>query len=148
MATPIRKAVETDAVDAITTLHRSITELCVADHKHDAHEIDAWLSNKTVEAWSKWVARNDAVLLVAIRDKTIVGVGMATFRGEILLNYVHPDARYSGVSKALLAAMEEELRSHDATHCQLETTNTARRFYEKRGFEQDRENASILLKCL
>ena len=148
MEIQIRKAIEADAVDAIGTLHLSITELCVADHKNDAQEIEAWLRNKTVEAWKKWVARKDAVVLVAFRDKTVVGIGMVSLRGEILLNYVHPDARFSGVSKALLAAMERELRSCDIHRCELESTITARCFYERCGYTQEKDNAAILSKSL
>ncbi|GAW34572.1 putative acetyltransferase [Roseovarius sp. A-2] len=144
----IRTATASDAAGAICTLHRSITELCVADHENDAEKIEAWLGNKTVGAWERWVARDDAVLLVALREKTVVGIGMAALRGEILLNYVHPDARFSGVSKAVLAAMERDLRSCKVPRCELESTMTARCFYESCGYTQGKDNAAILSKSL
>ena len=99
----IRQAMEADAVEAVNTLRRSITELCVADHQNDPSEIEAWLGNKTVETWRQWIARDNAVVLVAERERKIIGVGMASLSGDILLNYVHPDARYGGVSKAILS---------------------------------------------
>jgi hypothetical protein len=37
-----------------------------------------WLGKKTVAAWAMWIARDDAVVLVAEKDREIDGVGMAT----------------------------------------------------------------------
>ncbi|MET0137076.1 MAG: GNAT family N-acetyltransferase, partial [Sphingobium sp.] len=54
--------------------------------------------------------------------------------GHILLNYVSPDDRWRGVSKALLAHMEVEALRHAAERCTLETTETARLFYEANGY--------------
>lgn len=148
MEIQIRRATEADAVDAINTLHRSITELCIADHQGNAQELENWLGNKTVEAWKKWIDRDDAVVFVADRDNRVVGVGMATLSGTILLNYVHPDVRFSGVSKAILAALEEELRSYNVQHCRLESTITAQPFYERSGYNLESDNTSIHLKLL
>ena len=44
--------------------------------------------------------RGDATVLVGIKASEIVGVGIVDHYGEVLLNYVRPDARFSGVSKA------------------------------------------------
>jgi GNAT superfamily N-acetyltransferase len=56
--------------------------------------------------------------------------------GEILLNYVSPDARFRGASGALLAAMEARASERGATRCTLISTETARRFYQARGYEE------------
>jgi GNAT superfamily N-acetyltransferase len=45
-------------------------------------------------------------LLVAVERYTILAVGSVTDAGEITLNYVSPDARFRGVSRALLGALE------------------------------------------
>jgi GNAT superfamily N-acetyltransferase len=144
----IRRATGADAPEAVNTLRRSITELCTADHQGDARELASWLGNKTVRSWADWIARDDAFVLVATGHQAVVGVGMATFEGEVLLNYVHPDARFSGVSKALLAAVEAELRSRGVRQCRLESTITARRFYEGCGFLPEAANALLLTKSL
>ena len=125
MGITIREARAADAGAAIETLRRSIAELCLADHQGDAQEIADWLANKTVESWHAWGTR---------RDAAIVGVGMVTLAGEILLNYVHPEARFVGVSKALLGAMEERLRAGQVQTCHLTSTLTAREFYESCGY--------------
>lgn len=148
MVIQIRRATENDAVKAIDTLHRSITELCVADHQNDPSEIGSWVGNKTVNTWQKWIARDDAIVVVAERDSEIVGVGMASLSGEIMLNYVHPDVRFCGVSKSILAAIEKTLGSLDVQRCRLESTITAQSFYESCGFRPESKNALILFKVL
>lgn len=128
----------------MSTLRRSITELCLADHNGDADRLERWLSNKTVAHWATWIARDDAVLLVAERDAEVVGVGAATFSGEVLLNYVHPEARFAGVSKALLAALEAEVWRHGARRCRLQSTITARTFYAACGYRPDPDGETFL----
>jgi N-acetylglutamate synthase-like GNAT family acetyltransferase len=144
----IRQATDADADEAVSTLRRSITELCVADHQNDPVEIEDWLSNKTVETWRQWIARADAVVLVAERDGKIIGVGMITLSGNILLNYVHPVARFSGVSKAILSGLEDVLRSREIRRCRLESTKTARSFYERCGFRPEASDALLFSKYL
>ena len=134
MTLTIRHALEADAPHAIDVLRRSISELCAADHGDDAKATEAWLRNKTVAAWAQWIARDDATVLVAGMRGEILGVGMLDARGDVLLNYVRPDARFTGVSTALLAAMEDAARARGATRLFLESTQTARRFYQHRGY--------------
>lgn len=43
----IRDAVAEDAIEACEALRRSITELCVADHRNDPDLLANWLRNKT-----------------------------------------------------------------------------------------------------
>ncbi|HEY5207100.1 MAG TPA: GNAT family N-acetyltransferase, partial [Roseiarcus sp.] len=80
------------------------------------------------------IARKDATVLVALKTDAIVGVGMVTNEGEVLLNYVSPDTRFGGVSRALLRALEDRSRERGATPCRLESTETARRFYCSNGY--------------
>lgn len=140
----IRRGTATDGAAAILTLRRSISELCHADHNGAADRLAGWLANKTVANWTHWIARDDAVVLVAERDGAVVGVGAATFGGEILLNYVHPEARFSGVSKALLAALEAELWRHGARRCHLQSTITARALYIACGYRPEDDGESFV----
>jgi GNAT superfamily N-acetyltransferase len=63
--------------------------------------------------------------------------GCVTNSGEITLNYVSPDTRFRGVSKALLRALEARAIEQGNERCTLSSTETARRFYLARGFTQD-----------
>jgi hypothetical protein len=47
MKITIQNGCEADAPAAISVLHHSISQLCVADHRGDKNEITDWLSNKT-----------------------------------------------------------------------------------------------------
>jgi GNAT superfamily N-acetyltransferase len=130
----IRRATHTDAVEGIQVLRRSIQELCTADHGGDEEKIAAWNANKTPQMWMLWIGEGEADLYVAVEAGTIVGVAMLGRTGSILLNYVSPDARWRGVSKALLAHMEGVARAKDLTQCTVESTKTARAFYEAAGY--------------
>lgn len=54
--------------------------------------------------------------------------------GEITLNYVSPEARFQGVSKTLVAALERRARERGSIRCTLSSTKTARRFYLDAGY--------------
>src|SRR5690349_17717078 len=104
MSFSIRDALAQDADAACDVLRRSIVELCVADHRNESAILEAWLANKQPAIVASWIARPDNSVLVAEQDGMIVAVGSVTNGGEIQLNYVAPEARFRGVSRALLEA--------------------------------------------
>jgi GNAT superfamily N-acetyltransferase len=132
----VRDAQFEDAEEACLVMKRSIVELCEADHRGDRALVAAWLSNKTPDIVRGWMRRVDASYLVAIDRGAIAAVGAVTDGGEILLNYVSPDARFRGASAALLVSMEARAAERGATRCTLTSTETARRFYRARGYEE------------
>jgi GNAT superfamily N-acetyltransferase len=132
----IRDAAPEDARAACEVMRRSIAELCVADHRNDPAILQRWLSSKTPEIFESWI-RPDNSVLVAIEENSILAVGSVTNAGEITLNYVSPDARFRGVSTALLAALETRAIERGNNRCRLTSTETARRFYLARGYSED-----------
>jgi GNAT superfamily N-acetyltransferase len=76
-------------------------------------------------------------VLVAVERGTILAVGSVTDAGEITLNYVSPDARFRGVSRALLGALEARAIQRGNLRCALTSTETARRFYNANGYIED-----------
>jgi Acetyltransferase (GNAT) domain len=138
----IRDATPEDGPAACEVIKRSIAELCVVDHRNDPAVLQRWLNNKTPEIFRSWI-RPDNSLLVAIENDHILAVGCVTTDGEITLNYVSPDARFCGVSTALLANLEKRAIEQGNEVCKLESTETARRFYLARGIpKKDRPAAS------
>jgi GNAT superfamily N-acetyltransferase len=134
----IREACAADAAAACAVLRRSIAELCAADHNNDPAFLHGWLANKTPDNVAAWISDPGNVVYVAVDGEAIAGVASMSKDGRISLNYVSPDARFKGVSKALLAALERKAAELGLTHCRLESTKTARRFYEAAGYrEQD-----------
>ena len=143
MAYTIRRAVKSDAAAACEVVRRSIIELCAADHRGDRETLAKWLKNKTAAHFEDWIASDRSVALVAERAEAIVGVGLMNLSGAIHLLYVSPDARFSGVSKALLAALEEEAAAAGISDIRLESTVTAQRFYANAGYSRDCDATSV-----
>jgi GNAT superfamily N-acetyltransferase len=130
----IRDATPADAEAACEVMRRSIAELCEPDHHNDPKILAAWLANKQPRIFEAWLAEPDNSVLVAVREGRIVSVGAVRDSGEITLNYVSPDARFKGVSRALLAALEQRAIDRGKRRCFLASTATARRFYLAHGY--------------
>ncbi len=137
MPIEIRAAVAADALAACEVLRRSISELCVADHGNEPAILGRWLANKTPEIIASWIARSDNSVLVAVEGGTILAIGSVTDAGEITLCYVSPDARFRGISRALLRALETRAAERGNKRCTLHSTVTARRFYRAAGYNED-----------
>ena len=133
----IRDALPADAPAACIVLKRSIVELCEADHQNDPNILVRWLGNKTHENFCAWVRQSDNSLLVAVENDVILAVGSVTDAGTIGLNYVSPDARFRGVSRALLRALEARAAERGNHRCSLTSTETARRFYLSNGYVEE-----------
>jgi GNAT superfamily N-acetyltransferase len=133
----IREASIEDGEAACEVIRRSIIELCAADHQGDAAQLAAWLDNKTPDNVRSWIAHADNSFLVAVEQDVIVGVAAATKAGEITLNYVAPEARLRGVSRALLGALESRARARGNPRCTLTSTATALPFYVANGYVED-----------
>ena len=110
----IRDATPADTHQIVTCLRRSITELCAEDHHNDPAILDRWLENKTAEQVEKWLSNTGWSMLVAVEQGKVISVGFVSHGGDIAMNYVLPDARFQGVSRAMVRAMEARARSHGA----------------------------------
>lgn len=129
----IRDAVAEDAVAACRVMRRSIIELCIADHRNEQQVLASWLGNKTTQNFLSWIKPSNS-LLVGIDGDCLLAVGCVTGSGEITLNYISPDARFRGHSRAMLAALEACAREKGNSHTHLESTVTAHRFYLRNGY--------------
>jgi len=130
----IRDATPEDAIAACHVLKESISRLCVADHRNDPAILTAWLANKTPEMVATWATQKGNSLLLAVEGDAVAAVGSVTDAGEITLNYVAPNARFRGVSRALLKALEARAIERGNSRCTLTSTETAHRFYLSAGY--------------
>ena len=130
----IRDATPADTHQIVTCLRRSITELCAEDHHNDPAILDRWLENKTAEQVEKWLSNTGWSMLVAVEQGKVISVGFVSHGGDIAMNYVLPDARFQGVSRAMVRAMEARARSHGAERFVVVSTTTALRFYARQGY--------------
>jgi GNAT superfamily N-acetyltransferase len=131
----IREACMEEAEELCAVVRRSITELCHADHQGDAATISLWLANKTAENMRRWIAQT--YVFVAAEQGRILGVGAMKQTGEITLNYVSPDARFRGVSKALLRRLELQGSELGVRTITLGSSLTALRFYDSAGYRRN-----------
>ncbi len=130
----IRPAVLSDASKACETMRRSIAELCVADHRSDTAVVGRWLANKTPEVFAAWLKDDSNTVLVADHAGLIAAVGAVNDDGEITLNYVSPDFRFQGVSKMMLAGLEDVSLKQGNAGTTLFSTKTAHGFYRAAGY--------------
>ncbi|MGB0504952.1 MAG: GNAT family N-acetyltransferase [Pikeienuella sp.] len=130
----IRVACAADAKRASTLLVRSITQLCHADHQGDVAEIDEWTANKTPANLRTWIDNPDLIFLVSETLTGLAGLAAGDKTGAVHLNYVDPDHRFTGVSRALLSMLEAKMAAAGATNGQLTSTLTAKRFYLSQGW--------------
>ena len=133
----IRDATPEDAIAACDVLKESISRLCVADHRNDPAILNAWLANKTPEIVAAWAVQKGNALLLAVEGDAVLAVGSVTDAGEITLNYVAPGARFRGISRALLSALEARAAERGNKRCKLTSTATAHRFYLSAGYRED-----------
>lgn len=131
----IRGVEPADAKAMSDVLIASIRHLCTEDHNNIAHALARWTANKTPDGVRAMMGDPELVLFVAERDGDTAAVGGITGGGEIVLNYVDPQHRFTGVSRALLIAMEEALRRNGIREAHLVSTRTAHRFYRDAGWQ-------------
>ncbi|WP_160170450.1 GNAT family N-acetyltransferase [Afipia sp. P52-10] len=136
----IRPARLEEAAAICAVLRRSITELCVADHQNNPDWLDEWLANKQPEIVAGWIADPENCLLVAVAGERVLAAGCIKRSGAIMLNYVSPDARFRGVSRAMLRALEAVARRNGCREVTLTSTLTAHDFYLAAGYT-DRDDA-------
>jgi len=130
----VRKAQLSDAESCCTVLCASIRELCVADHQNNKKIVDSWTSNKTPDNLRRWIQDPHSTIYVAEISGSIAGVGGLNDLTNITLNYVSPDFRFTGVSKAMLATLESTVYNARTGIAKLTSTQTAHNFYKTAGW--------------
>ena len=91
-------------------------------------------ANKTETSIGGWIGSAHHIALVADREHAVVGFGLLNRSGKLALLYVAPAARFAGISKALLATLEQEAIDAGIKDISLESSMTARRFYQRCGY--------------
>jgi GNAT superfamily N-acetyltransferase len=118
-------------------MRRSIFELCSADHHNDPVTLGRWLANKTTEIVASWIINSGNSILVAVESGIVLAVGSVTDAGEISLNYVSPDARFRGVTRELLMALETRGRNEGTGDALFSVLKRPHRFYRAAGYIDD-----------
>ena len=133
----VRQAEPEDAEAAVEVLRRSITELCTADHCGDANTIATWLANKTPKNFRSWLANAENFCVVAEQGDRLLGVGLIHRSGKIRLCYLAPGSQRQGIGRAIYLALEEQAKAWGLSGLNLESTFSARAFYESVGYRSE-----------
>jgi len=133
-APTVRAATAADIPAMSVVLTASIRELCQADHQNRSEVLSGWLRNKSEAGVRDMLESEPTTLYVAEIEGQVAGVGATMNDGSIRLNYVSPDFRFRGVSRALMAHMEEALRTAGFEFATLNSSTTAHRFYQEAGW--------------
>ena len=98
-----------------------------------------WSGERTgLGKWfERWIEADENLSFVAVAGSRVCGFALLQREGFLRLLYVAPEARLQGVSKAMLAAVEDTARSLGLAELKLESSYTARDFYAARGYEPD-----------
>jgi len=126
-------------------LVRSIAESCNKDHHNDPEILESWLANKTIENIRYWI-QNNRTYCAKLRSGEIVGVLQVNSENKILLNYVDPNYTDKGIGTNLLRKLENEIGSGKEIF--VESTETAKPFYLKKGFTQREIQTNNLSKII
>lgn len=140
----VMRASSADAHEIAQLLRRSIVELCTSDHGNDPDRIEPWLARKTAESIETWIDGPGGTFVAQDHDKKVLGFGMGSPQGHVLLNYVLPEARFTGVSKALMRAVEDYFRDRGLDEVHLKSTSTAEGFYRGLGYTETGESDTDL----
>ena len=135
----IVKAKSEYAQQVCDVIKQSIQVLCVSDHKNDSDIIDSWLSNKTVSNCRSWIESKQNKSFVMIEEGVVSGISMIGSNGYIYLCYVHPDKVGFGIGKSLLSACETQAFEWSLSEITVDSTLTAKSFYESQGFHKNGE---------
>jgi GNAT superfamily N-acetyltransferase len=134
MTLHVRPSRPEDAAAACQVVRDAIEQCCAEDHEGSPTRLAAWLRNKTPDNFLAWIERDDLFGVVAEDETGVVGFGMVSVEGELLLCYVAPLVLHQGAGKAMLQAMEQWATTIGLTGLRLESTQTALAFYGRHGF--------------
>jgi putative acetyltransferase len=133
----LRPFLPADASVLAEIFQASIEELTGEDYSEAQQAAWASLADDA-EAFGERLAQN-LTLVATIGGST---VGFASLKGadHIDLLYVHPAAVGQGVARLLAEALEKLAGARGAKRLTADVSDTARDFFEKRGYEAQRRN--------
>jgi putative acetyltransferase len=116
----------------------AITELTSDDYSEAQQE--AWAASAEDEA--AFAARlGKQLTLVATLQGSPVGFASLAGREKLDMLYVHPGAAGHGVAAMLVDALEKLAAARGATKLSVDASDTARGFFEKRGYVAQQRNS-------
>ncbi|NIX76971.1 GNAT family N-acetyltransferase [Microvirga terricola] len=136
----LRPFLPDDAEMLVSIYHASVMELAEEDYSEAQRE--AWAAIADDESFVKRLA--GGVTLLATMEGTPVGFISLKDNEHVDFLYVHPAVSGQGVGAMLYDAVEKLARARGATRLTVDASDTARPFFEQRGFAPQRRNTISL----
>lgn len=110
----------------------TISTICKDDYSPE--QIKAWTSS--IENTQRWIDKlSSQYFLVAELDNKMVGYASLENNNYIDLLYIHKDYQRQGIAGRLYLEIEKEAIQRKATVLSSDVSETAKRFFEKKGFK-------------
>ena len=136
----LRPYLPADAPLLIAIFRAAIEEL--TGDEYDEDQRAAWAASADdEEAFAHRLA--EALTIVAVLEGQPVGFASLRDNREIDMLYVHPDAAGMGAATALIDALEKLAGARGAQELSGEISDTARGFFERRGFVAQTRNTVL-----
>ena len=141
MKASLRPFLKEDVEQLAEIMCASIEELTQEDYDEDQRL--AWIS--VLEDGDAFIKRlSEQLTILAIVEGEPVGFASLRGKDELDLLYVHPDVVRNGVGSMLVDALEKLAGARGATAMLTNSSETARPFFEKRGYlAQSRNTTNI-----
>ncbi len=137
----MRPMLPTDVPLLAEIFRASIEELTMEDYSEAQQE--AWASAADDEETFGAKLAGE-LTLVATLNGSPVGFASLADNSRIDMLYVHPAAAGQGAAKLLSDALERLAAARGAKELTVDASDTARGFFEKRGFSPQRRNTVML----
>lgn len=133
----LRPYLAEDAPMLAAIFRASIEDLTVDDYDDD--QLAAWM--ETADDEERFAQRfADALTLVATLEGAPAGFASLKGNSTIDMLYVYPSLAGQGIGTMLVDALETLARARGATQLTVEASDTARSFFEHRGYTPQRRN--------
>lgn len=110
----------------------TIITICKEDYTPE--QIKVWTSS--IENTQRWTDKlTSQYFLIAELDNKIVGYSSLENNDYLDFLYVHKDYQRQGIANKLYSEIEKEAINRKATILNSDVSETARRFFEKKGFK-------------
>jgi putative acetyltransferase len=142
MKVQIRPYESADAVAMLELFYNTVHTVNSKDYAPD--HLDAW-APVNPDLKKKQARFKSSKTIVAHLDGKIVGFGnLENDQSSIGMLYTHKDHQGQGIATELLEKLEKKLRKSDIKIASVESSITAKPFFEKRGYHVVKENKKML----
>jgi putative acetyltransferase len=136
----LRPFLPADIAALVEIYQASVMEL--AEEDYSEAQRSAWAEIADDESFAKRLA--EGLTLVATLEGSPVGFASLKNNEHVDFLYVHPDAAGQGVGAMLYDALEKLAHARGASRLTVDASDTARLFFEQRGFMPQRRNTVSL----